>query len=51
MWHAHSTNDALSNDTKVNDFVTFTFDLRAKNSFFQNVAAGGIVFHKHTLIF
>ena len=27
------------------------FDLEAKNSFFDFVAAGGIVFHKHTLIF
>ena len=30
IWHAYSTNDALSNDTKVKDF-----DLRDKNSSFR----------------
>ena len=42
----YSTNDALSNDTKVND-------LEAKNSFLDFVAARGIhvVFLKHTSIF
>ena len=33
IWHAYSTNNALSNDIKVNDLVTMT-DLRAKKSFF-----------------
>ena len=49
IWHAHSTNNALSNDTKVNDLITMT-DLRAKNSFFSYfVATGAIVFcHRYT---
>ena len=31
IWHAYSTNDGLSNDTKVNDL---DFDLHTKDSFF-----------------
>ena len=30
IWHAYSTNETLSNDTKVNDLVTLTFYLRLK---------------------
>ena len=53
IWHAYSTNDALSNDTKVNDLVTLTLTFLLKKTFSESdsVAAGGIVFHKHTLIF
>ena len=40
IWHAYSTNDALSKDIKVNDL---DFNLCAKNSFLDFVAAGGIV--------
>ena len=29
-WHAYSTNDALSNDAKVNDIVTLTFTFALK---------------------
>ena len=30
IWHAYSTNDALSNENKINDFLalTFTFTLK-----------------------
>ena len=38
IWHAYSTNDALSNDTKVNNLVT----LKLKIAFFNFVAARGI---------
>ena len=51
IWHAYSTNDALLNDTKVNELVTLTFTFVLKITFSDSVAAGGIVFHKHTLIF
>ena len=51
IWHAHAPDDALSNDTKVNDLVNLDFDLGAKIAFSDSVAAGGRVFHKHTLIF
>ena len=30
MWHGYSTNDVLSNDTKVNDLVNFTLTLKVK---------------------
>ena len=45
IWHAYSTNDALSNDTKVNDLVTLTLTLTfaLKRAFLDFVAAGGIV--------
>ena len=33
IWHAYSTNDALSNDTKVNDFVTLTLIFMLKITF------------------
>ena len=33
IWHAYSTNDALSNDTKVNDIVTLTSTLKLKIAF------------------
>ena len=51
IWHAYFTNDTLSNDIKVNDLVTLTLTLKLKKSFLDFVAAGGIVFHIHTLIF
>ena len=35
--------DALSNDTKVNDLVSLDFDLEAKNSSLDFVAARGIL--------
>ena len=34
IWHAYSTNDALSSDTKVNDLVTLTLTLKLKVAFF-----------------
>ena len=37
------TNDALSNDTKVNDIVTLTLTIALKIAFLDFVAAGGIV--------
>ena len=43
MWQAYSANDALSNDTKVRDLVTFTLTLKAKNSFLDFVATRGII--------
>ena len=43
IWHAYSTNDARSNDTKVNDLVTLTLTLKLKIAFFNFVAAGGIL--------
>ena len=33
IWHAYSTNEALSNDTKVNDLVTLTLTLKLKIAF------------------
>ena len=33
-WHAYSTNDALSNDTKVNDLVTLNSTFALKIAFF-----------------
>ena len=33
IWHAYSTNDALSNDTKVNDLVTLNLTLKLKIAF------------------
>ena len=51
IWHAYSNNDSLSNDTKVNDLVTLTLTFVLKIAFSDYVAAGGIVFHTHTLIF
>ena len=51
IWHAYSTNDAFSNDTKVNDLVTLTLTFKLKIAFSDSVAAGGKVFHKHTLFF
>ena len=46
IWHAYSTNDALSNDTKVNDIVTVTLTLMLKIAF-SDFGSGDIVFHKH----
>ena len=37
-------------DTKVNDLVNLTLTLKLKIAFWDFVATGGIVFHKHTLI-
>ena len=42
IWHAYSTNDALSNGTNVNDICDLDFDLEAKNSFLDFVVVGGI---------
>ena len=39
----HSTNDSLSNDTKVNDLVTLTLTFALKIAFLDFIAAGGIV--------
>ena len=47
IWHAYSTNEDLSNDTKVNDLVT----LKLKIAFWTLLSQGGRVFHKHILIF
>ena len=33
IWYAYSTNDALSNETKVNDLVTLTLTLKQKIAF------------------
>ena len=33
IWHAYSTNDPLSYDTKVNDLVTLTLALKLKIAF------------------
>ena len=46
IWHVYSTNDAISNGTKVYDF-----DLCAKNNFYVFVANRGIVFHRHMYFF
>ena len=50
IWHAYSTNDALSYDTKVNDLVTLTFTFALKIAFLDFVAAGGIVHVSQTHI-
>ena len=51
-WHAYSTNDALSKDTKVNDLVTLTLTLKLKIAFWTLLPLGAyFVFHKHILIF
>ena len=46
--HTHSTNDALSKDTKIDDFVTLTvtFALKQRLGLYCN----GGVFYKHILI-
>ena len=50
--HAYSSNDALSNDTKVNDLVTLTLTLKLKIAFLTLLPPGAYpVFYKHTLIF
>ena len=51
MWHVYSTNDALSNDTKVNDLVTLTLTLKLKIAFSDFVATRGIVFYKLIHVF
>ena len=53
MGHAYSSNDTLSNDTKVNDLVTLTLTLKLKIAFWTSLPPGAytIVFHKHTFIF
>ena len=43
----YSTNDALSNDTKVIDLVTLTLTYVLRIAFLDFVATGGIVFHEH----
>ena len=51
MWHAYSTNYALPNDTKVDDFVTLT--LMLKITFFGLVATVGthlVTFRENTEI-
>ena len=50
IWHAYSTNDSLSNDTKANFIVTLTLTLKLKIAFWTLLPPGDIVFHKHTLI-
>ena len=50
IWHAYSTNDALSNDTKVNYLVIVTLIFVLKIAFPDFVVAGGIVFHKHMFL-
>ena len=47
IWHAYSTNDALSNATKANDLVTLNLTFLLKITFSDPLATGGIVFHKH----
>ena len=50
MWHAYSTNETLSNDTRVNDLVTMTVTFMLKIANLVSVAAGGFrVFHKLVL--
>ena len=50
LLHTFSTNDALSNDTKVNDLVTLTLTFLLRIAFSEFVTAGGIVFHKHIFL-
>ena len=40
IWHAYSTNDSLSNDTKVNDLVTLTLTLKLKIAFWTLLPPG-----------
>ena len=47
IWHAYTTNDALSNDNKFNDVVTLTFVFIILVAFLDFVAAGGLMFYKH----
>ena len=42
--HAYSTNDALSNDTKVNDLVTLTLTLKLKIAFWTLLSPGAYCF-------
>ena len=46
----NSTNENLSNDTKVNDLVTLNVTFMLKIAFSDFVVAGGIVFHKQILL-
>ena len=46
-FYAYSLNNALLNDTKVNDLVTVTLTFVLKMDLSDFVAAGGIVFQKH----
>ena len=45
----NSTNDVLSNNTKVNDLLTLTLTFILKIAFSDFVATGGIVFLKYNL--
>ena len=51
MHTQYSTNDTLSNNTKVNELVTLTLTFVPKIAFYDFVAPGGIVFHKHMYFF
>ena len=44
IWHAYSTNDAISNDTKVNDLVTLSLTFMLKKSSLGLCCHRGIVF-------
>ena len=48
--HAYSTNDDLSNNTKVNDLVTLTQTFVLKIAFSDFVATWSIVLHKHVFL-
>ena len=48
IWNSYSTNETLSNDTKVNDLVTLTLILKIANlDLTPLLQLGAFVFHEH----
>ena len=47
MWHAYSTKNAFSNDTKVKNIVSLMLTFVLKIAFSNFVDTRGTMFHKH----